>query len=424
MNTMTKYGAGSIRERNGKFLVTVYVDGRPKTLGTYPTFAEAESRRRGWLALRASSEVEVDASTLGSFGKDWLDRRELNGARSIRTDRNRWKKHVLTAPFIDLPLEALTRATLRAWVDKLMRKRAGDRRDQRSLSRQTVEHCVNLVRSCLRAAVDDEIITRNPADGIRVPRLATADPGWTYLTPTEQTALLTHATIPESERVIIAFSLGTGLRQGEQWALELRDLHVEGAEPHVYVRWGSAGKPPKNGHARRVPLNGLALAAGRRWLELLPDYLTTPKRTYANEHELVFPTARGCRRRDKKPLRAWARYLAMVGLDKKEQRHDRRSVRWHDLRHTCASSLVAGWWGRAWRLDEVRDVLGHSSVTTTERYAHLAPSVLARAAAETTHLVNRDKTASDSDRLSADSSEFARRATLDSNQWPSAPEAE
>jgi integrase len=53
-----------------------------------------------------------------------------------------------------------------------------------------------------------------------------------------------------------------------------------------------------------------------------------------------------------------------------------RRVRFHDLRHTCASSLVAGWWGRAWRLEEVKAILGHGSVTMTERYAHLAQSVV------------------------------------------------
>ena len=47
----------------------------------------------------------------------------------------------------------------------------------------------------------------------------------------------------------------------------------------------------------------------------------------------------------------------------------------HDLRHTCAAWLVSG----GVSLIEVRDLLGHSSVTMTERYAHLAPENLQRA---------------------------------------------
>jgi hypothetical protein len=58
-------------------------------------------------------------------------------------------------------------------------------------------------------------------------------------------------------------------------------------------------------------------------------------------------------------------------------------VRWHDLRHTCAASLVSGWWGRQWRLEEIRALLGHGSLKATERYAHLADSALQQAAAET-----------------------------------------
>ena len=41
----------------------------------------------------------------------------------------------------------------------------------------------------------------------------------------------------------------------------------------------------------------------------------------------------------------------------------------HDLRHTCAARLVSA----NVPLMEVRDLLGHSSITMTERYAHLAP---------------------------------------------------
>ena len=41
----------------------------------------------------------------------------------------------------------------------------------------------------------------------------------------------------------------------------------------------------------------------------------------------------------------------------------------HDLRHTCAAWLVTA----GVPLTEVRDLLGHSTITMTERYAHLAP---------------------------------------------------
>ncbi|WP_295409335.1 site-specific integrase [uncultured Thiocystis sp.] len=41
----------------------------------------------------------------------------------------------------------------------------------------------------------------------------------------------------------------------------------------------------------------------------------------------------------------------------------------HDLRHTCAAWMATA----GVPLPEIRDLLGHASVTMTEKYAHLAP---------------------------------------------------
>lgn len=60
-----------------------------------------------------------------------------------------------------------------------------------------------------------------------------------------------------------------------------------------------------------------------------------------------------------------------------------RRVRFHDLRHTCASHLVSGTWGHAWSLEAVASHRGHSSSATSRCYAHLSPDGLKRAIRET-----------------------------------------
>jgi integrase len=286
------------------------------------------------------------------------DRRELEGKRSVSSDRSRWEKHIVPEIWTGLPLAEVRKRDIREWVSRL-RKTCSTSGKQ--ISAQTVLHCVKLVSACFRSAIEDELVDKNPVAGLQIDRPRPSPDMWTYLTVAEQNQLATfevfakterETLLTHAERLLALIAIGTGMRQGEQWNLELRDTHVDAPEPWLFVRWGSKGKPPKNGRPRRLPLFGIGLVAMKEWLRMLPRY--APK----NPHGLAFPTERGCRRQ-KKPPRRWARLLKSAKLHDLTIRHDRRPIRWHDLRHTCASSLVAGWWGKPWRrLEMVRDMLG------------------------------------------------------------------
>jgi integrase len=424
--TMT-YGLGTIEPRRGRFRLRLpdgrggYQDG-----GSFATWEEADQVRRGAVALRRAGELATGRTTLRSYGERWLDRRELKGARDMKNPRNRWKNHVATAPFADWSIEAIRPKHVAAWIEDLTAKMANDKRKKRRISAWTVHHCVALLRRCLERARIEGLIDDNPAKGHELPPID-HDDGWTYLTLEEQKRLLGCAAIPPTDRLILAFAIGTGLRQGEQWTLELGDVHLDDPQPWIWIRWGGFRKgqrqPPKNGRPRRVLLFGLALEALRAWLRQLPAY--SRRETSRNPFGLVFPTQRGCRRRDGKPLRAWSAYLKAAGLDRPELRHDGRKVRHHDMRHTCASALVSGMWGgpaARWRLEDVREQLGHKSIVTTQRYAHLAPSALAPLAAVT--ILDLPQISPSFGHVVAETPCFTGRATLDSNQWPSAPEAD
>jgi integrase len=381
MNTRSTAGSGSIDQLpSGRWRVRLTLaDGSRRALGAYEDRDEAERIRSAALAeLAEGSLAPVGGVTLRAFGALWLDRRERRKLRNVRTDRNRWKNHIESASFIDWPLVNINRRAVRGWCDDLLAKRAadlhpGERRKPRAISAGTVRHCLNLLRRCLQEAVEDELISVNPARDLRVARPPRTDDAWTYLTRGEQEAVEACASRPEADRLLALFAIGTGLRQGEQWSLELADVHLRAPEPHVVVRYGGRRRAPtKSGKPRTVPLFGIGLRAVSRWLEVLPSYAPS------NPLGLLFPLPGG-EQRDKKSY-GWHLLRKAAGVT--------RHVRWHDLRHTCASSLVAGWWGRAWRLEEVRDVLGHTSVTQTERYAHLASSALAKAASETHSALN------------------------------------
>lgn len=110
---------------------------------------------------------------------------------------------------------------------------------------------------------------------------------------------------------------------------------------------------PKSGHARHVPLSDGALQILRE----LPQRPDCP-----------YPFANPFTR---KPYAS-----VFFAWDTARRRAGLNDVRIHDLRHSFASLLINS--GRS--LYEVQNILGHSQVKTTQRYAHLANETLLAAA--------------------------------------------
>lgn len=142
----------------------------------------------------------------------------------------------------------------------------------------------------------------------------------------------------------------TGVRRGELLALRWRD--VDFALRKIVVRRAISANveasSTKSRRAREVPLPDQAAHALDR-LAQRPDFV--------GPDEFVFTNRLG-RRLDGSALRRrFERARDAAGL---------RSLRFHDLRHTYGSLLVAG----GVDLASVKSAMGHSRITTTERYLH------------------------------------------------------
>jgi integrase len=133
----------------------------------------------------------------------------------------------------------------------------------------------------------------------------------------------------------ILLSMNTGLRRGE--VVKLRWSSVDFSRRLLTVE----GRNAKNRQTRHVPLNDEAMHVLRNWRE------------QAGTGACVFDVVTGFQT-------AWQKVLKRASINK---------FRWHDLRHHFASRLVQN----GVPLNTVRDLLGHSSVGMSLRYAHLAP---------------------------------------------------
>lgn len=315
------------------------------------------------------------------LAREVLRLRDEQGIRGLDRELSRFRCHIERAFFAQKDITEIGAPDIREWLRAMAQKDAEGPGERRKLSRQTISRCQSLVSAVFVEAVERELIETNPCAGVKAKkRVDESDTKekWAFLTPEEQHALATCEDVPLPDRIMIRFAIGTGLRQGEHRHLELPDLIVDGDNPHVVVRYAGRRKgkklPPKSGKRRVVPLFGDGLAAAREWLALLPTYAPS------NPENLVFPTQGGKLRQQGKPLgksHTLRGHYRAAGIKLRPHLH------WHALRHTFASNLVSGALGREWALELVQVMMGHSSITITQRYAHVGEDAIRRAVRET-----------------------------------------
>lgn len=323
------------------------VTNRYRAVGTFDTEREAELA----LALPLPAAGKSKGPTLEVLWPEFSKLRR-GAVRDFPNEENRWALYVEQHELARIPLRSLTRRHFKLWLAWLKGM---------DLSVQTRKNALSLVRVVLNDAVEDELLATNPAIGVRVKDEGRSDDPWLVAMPEQQLALL--RSVDEVEWPATAAALGLGLRNSEQWRLQWPDVDLEHRK--VTIRYSRAGLPTKTGNVRVLPLFGLGLEAFR-----------AAEHARRGSCPYVFPSVgTNDRRADSSAPTKWKEWVRAAGLP--------AAFRWYDLRHTCATSLLAGWWGPAWTRAEIQHLLGHASAKMTERYAHFLNESLMGAAART-----------------------------------------
>lgn len=344
------------RQKDGRILwrARIMVEGERVHLGMFESQADAQDVID--LAVY-ERDRRPSGLTVASWGKRWLKERsaraEENG-RSFHREVERWNARIAHAPFANRELKRLKQRDVRAWVydmDRTVSERTG-----RRLSRNSVMNLLRLLSTSLSDAVEAGKLKENPCLGVRVPKRPEAKEKWTFLSEDEIDAVWN---LPDEPKVVFAFAIHTGLRAGEMWGLRWCDVNMGGRE--ISVR-RNRNAPTKSGQVRHIPMLPEVHRALRLWQDVAPGL----------GEALVFPAKHGrCHVQgyDGQWAKQWRKRVTDRTVPKRPT--------FHDLRHTCASHLLMGTWTeRPLRLEEVQRWLGHSSITVTERYAHLAPDSL------------------------------------------------
>lgn len=228
-------------------------------------------------------------------------------------------------------------------------------------------------RSFFRWAAQQDLVPFNPVEGVRGPKVPKPLPKALGVDAAVQLASYRNPDAdPWSEARDAAMTellYSCGLRVGELVGLDVRPDQRTQAEGRGWIdlEAGDAHVQGKGGKRRIVPVGAAALQALRRWLAMRSSGLAGAAQLAARQEPALFIGRRGVRLSGQS---VWAR-LRQRG----HQAGLASGVHPHVLRHSFASHMLQS----SGDLRAVQELLGHSSISTTQVYTRLDFQHLAQA---------------------------------------------
>ncbi len=270
------------------------------------------------------------------------------------------RRHLAPA-FSDVSLTALSPSHIQSFYQSKL---------QTGLSPRSVIHLHEALRRALNRAVALGLLATNPCAGVQLPRAPK-----TIMQPftREEAVRFLRAVGGSRFEALFVLAVTTGMRRGELLGLRWKDVDFDGAIIRVsrsYVAWSSRGggdtyvEPKSAGSRRAIDLTPTAVEALSRhehkmkesglWGQDRPVFSSESGDTPVNPGNLTS--------RHFKPI------LGRAGLP---------DIRFHDLRHTCATLLLS----QGVHPKYVQALLGHATIAMTlDLYSHWMPSMGRQAA--------------------------------------------
>jgi integrase/recombinase XerC len=217
---------------------------------------------------------------------------------------------------------------------------------RRKLARSSMAQHLSALRSFFKYLMREGVVEANPARVVASPKREKQLPS---VMQTSEVALLIEQADPSTtlgarDRAFLELLYASGLRISELVGIDLDDFDLRAKLVKVH------GKGSKE---RIVPFGSKAQEAVRAWLAVRGELARDP------DEQALFVNYRGARITTRSIRRLFDRYLRKAAL--------RAGISPHTMRHSFATHLL----NAGADLRGIQELLGHSSLSTTQKYTHL-----------------------------------------------------
>jgi len=356
-------GEGSIYKRkDGRWVGAVNLGYQNGSLKRKYYYGETRAEVSGKLTtalndLQKGIPIVTERQTISEFLQSWLS--------DIAKPSIRPKTFKTYSYLVRIHIEpALGRRSLAKLSPQDVQRFLNDKL-QSGLSPKTVRHIHATLRCALNVAEKWGLIPRNVATLVSTPRLQKKEVR--TFTP-EEARIFLEAIKGDRLEGLFSVALALGLRQGEALGLRWQDIDFDSRTLRVNVALQRIDKKfqlvePKTERSRRVlplPETVYSTLRAHRSRQLEEKLVAGP---HWPETGLAFTTRLGTPLEPRNVVRKFHALLKKAGLP---------HYRFHDLRHACASLLLA----QGVPARTVMDILGHSQISLTmNTYAHVMPAM-------------------------------------------------
>ena len=330
--------------------------------------------------LNAGDYIEPTDMTFAQFKDEWMEKYAEAGEirhSTLTLYRGFFRTHMIPY-FGTKPLATISTKDIQGFKARMLTKgkkrvkwvEGADSKKKKEvtltgLSAQTVKHMLRIMRQMFDHAIDWNYLRINPAKKVPMPKIKKKE--MDCLTPDEAALFLQH--LPQKWYPFFMTAIVTGMRVGELIGMRWENMDWDKEQYFVKETWlrpragrkAEFAEPKTESSMAPVELTRTCLNALKQHRKAQAAEKLKAGENYQDQG-LIFATSMGKPLDDKHIIqRTFHPTLMAAGI---------RTIRFHDLRHTCASILI----NRGVNQKRVQKQLRHSSIEITlDRYAHLFP---------------------------------------------------